>query len=149
MKLTKPCAGWSNLTVGKFTIHVSYLTDILEDFVEVFENFIKNDCNYYQKTPAVIRLDAEEYGDLLLIINNWETILVTDDDSRNVYFEYLSVNESMLSFAKCFLNDIYDWVYHFEIWAEDMETEEDYKKKHQEYKEKLTDIVEELEKHIK
>lgn len=140
LKLTKPDAGWSNITVGEFEIHISYLTDVLEDFVDIFEEFIDNGCFHYLKRPIVIRLDAEEYGNLLLIIENYETILITADDNRTIYTEWISVEDALLIFAEYFQQDMYDWVYRFELWHDD---EEDgfYEKKYEEYKKRIDRVV--------
>lgn len=149
LKLTTPNAGWSNIIVGEFEIHISYLTNVLEDFVDVFENFIKTGCEHYQRVPIIVRLDAEEYGDLLLIIENWETILITADDNRTVYTERISVEEALLVFAGCFQRDMYDWVYKFELWGDDDEEDGFYERKFEEYKHRIDIIVGELKKHIK
>jgi len=104
--LSKPIAGWVNITVGEQVVCASYLTDVPLDLLESFITTL----SYYGR-PTVVSFDEEgSYAYLILDYNN--ALMVVSRDINTVSQE----PQCMVALALELISDIREYIDEWTIW---------------------------------
>ena len=129
--LSRPKAGWSELTLGDFKAPVSFLTDIPFDWVRACLSSLKYGI------PAAFFLDSEGTT-TTIVVNFATTYIISSSDLSVTYMSDIFVTD----FAKMLIEDIRrdfdDWLY----WLDASLTEEKWANR----RKMLEDLLAETEK---
>ena len=129
--LSRPEAGWSELTLGDFKAPVSFLTDIPFDWLRACLNSLKYGI------PAAFFLDSEGTT-TTIVVNFATTYIISSSDLSVTYMSDIFVTD----FAKMLIEDIrrdFDkWLY----WLDASLTEEKWANR----RKMLEDLLAETEK---
>lgn len=110
--LSKPGAGWTTLKIGELEFVASYLTDVPQQFIEAFENILKDSSN-----KQIIVLDGEEKGDLIFIIS--KIYFYAIKCNKNKLYDLNEVN--IYKLIKEFIKDIESNYIFWQNWMYDEE----------------------------
>ena len=144
--LSKPDAGWTGFCLGSRTYYLSYLDDILLEWLNQAIHGLKT------MSPFAVHGFCEP-GRVLCLVSYWNCHIIFEDDDRKelisseTQWEFAHVN--MLNFCKVLYADISQ---NLDAWSEWVnifaETEREYNKVKQKRKKLLEKKLSELEKLI-
>mgnify|MGYP001027098604 CR=1 FL=1 len=100
--LSKPEHGWADVEIGDFRGRASYLTDVPNDCLDAFIYALANNA------PTVIYFDAEGW-EYYLVASYWNSYVITDKDSAEVYYSDLSYRALANELIDDIENNIDDW----------------------------------------
>jgi hypothetical protein len=102
--LSKPFAGWTNLKIGELEFIPSYLTDVPQQFIDAFEQVLKNNLN-----DQVIVLDGEDKGELLFVIGRTHFYAIECEQNKLYDLNDINIYKLVKEFIKDIENNYILW----------------------------------------
>lgn len=112
--LSKPCAGWTKVTIGDFEGRASYMTDVPMDCLIAFINALEYNI------PASI-LFNEEGSEFTLVTSVDGTYIISEREEPKLFV----INKGFLKLVRELINDIEDNLEDWVLWDYDYEFHND------------------------
>lgn len=112
--LSKPCAGWTKVTIGDFEGRASYMTDVPMDCLIAFINAFEYNI------PASI-LFNEEGSEFTLVTSVDGTYIISEREEPKLFV----INKGFLKLVRELINDIEDNLEDWVLWDYDYEFHND------------------------
>lgn len=112
--LSKPCAGWTKVTIGDFEGRASYMTDVSMDCLIAFINALEYNI------PASI-LFNEEGSEFTLVTSVDGTYVISEREESKLFV----INKRFSKLARELINDIEDNLEDWVLWDYDYEFHND------------------------
>ena len=112
--LSKPCAGWTKVTIGDFEGRASYMTDIPMDCLIAFINALEYNI------PASVLFDEEGSG-FTLVTSVDGTYIISEREELKLFV----INKGFLKLVRELINDIEDNLEDWVLWDYDYEFHND------------------------
>lgn len=112
--LSKPCAGWTKVTIGDFEGRASYMTDVPMDCLIAFINALEYNI------PASI-LFNEEGSEFTLVTSVDGTYVISEREESKLFV----INKRFSKLARELINDIEDNLEDWVLWDYDYEFHND------------------------
>ena len=112
--LSKPCAGWTKVTIGDFEGRASYMTDIPMDCLIAFINALEYNI------PASVLFDEEGSG-FTLVTSVDGTYIISEREEPKLFV----INKGFLKLVRELINDIEDNLEDWVLWDYDYEFHND------------------------
>ena len=112
--LSKPCAGWTKVTIGDFEGRASYMTDIPMDCLIAFINALEYNI------PASVLFD-EEGSEFTLVTSVDGTYIISEREEPKLFV----INKGFLKLVRELINDIEDNLEDWVLWDYDYEFHND------------------------
>ena len=112
--LSKPCAGWTKVTIGDFEGRASYMTDIPMDCLIAFINALEYNI------PASVLFD-EEGSEFTLVTSVDGTYIISEREEPKLFV----INKGFLKLVRELIDDIEDNLEDWVLWDYDYEFHND------------------------
>lgn len=112
--LSKPCAGWTKVTIGDFEGRASYMTDVPMDCLIAFINALEYNI------PASVLFD-EEGSEFTLVTSVDGTYIISEREEPKLFV----INKGFLKLVRELINDIEDNLEDWVLWDYDYEFHND------------------------
>ena len=112
--LSKPCAGWTKVTIGDFEGRASYMTDVPMDCLIAFINALEYNI------PASVLFDEEGSG-FTLVTSVDGTYIISEREELKLFV----INKGFLKLVRELINDIEDNLEDWVLWDYDYEFHND------------------------
>ena len=112
--LSKPCAGWTKVTIGDFEGRASYMTDVPMDCLIAFINALEYNI------PVSVLFD-EEGSEFTLVTSVDGTYIISEREEPKLFV----INKGFLKLVRELINDIEDNLEDWVLWDYDYEFHND------------------------